>query len=393
MNSITKCLIVFYYLTLGMNSLTLSNSRSVSFILSIAIILAAFFNLLNSKTLVNHDKTQRRGKENYEFYLKIFIFLLVLWNLLSVFWSNNTNATVQGIFKIVILASVTYSVIHFCGNNGFDISPYFVSGAVLTSGITILAAVQNKVVFYQSKTRMYGRWNSFGLDFNDMAVYLDIAFTLALIMIINGKRPQYRLLLIASLPILVLGVIASGSRTGLVGLLISPIVVVYFSKGKQRLMRIIPIVFIFIALIIFLKFSADSLSYSNRALTLFKSDQVSLTGRDTIWRIVISSWSSWIVLGVGQGNELGVLYQYFGVDKAVHNLFLSISYRSGLIGLLLFIFLLLNLYKSAKYSITRLEFLGSFTIALFLCQTLSWEYNRVLWALFPLAISHKIAKY
>ena len=134
------------------------------------------------------------------------------------------------------------------------------------------------------------------------------------------------------------GILLTGSRGALLGLLVGLTIILsgQIISGKLQLYQIV--ILIIGAIIILRKLptlTLDRLRYSDIYLNG--------SGRIKIWEILISSFDAKWIIGHGIGSSISFFLDYYGEAVAVHNTFLLVLYESGLIGLTLFAFMLLDL--------------------------------------------------
>ncbi|MBB3170084.1 O-antigen ligase family protein [Simiduia aestuariiviva] len=145
----------------------------------------------------------------------------------------------------------------------------------------------------------------------------------------------------------VIGIVFSGSRTGYVATFITSIFMVKnLNLGVNKL--IVLFVIVFTALVSFVP-----VDYYERVGTIFTQEEKA--GRSTEKRIEILE-DAWFVfkahpLGVGVGAFPSVRNTYFGRSQDTHNLYLELLTNIGVLGFLIFLWLIFRIYKLA----TRLQ--------------------------------------
>ncbi len=166
------------------------------------------------------------------------------------------------------------------------------------------------------------------------------------------------------LPAMLYALILTGSRSGLIGLLVFIIYIIYKSKIKYIL---IPSIMI-IAIIIFLNLSPDT---QDRYLSLFKSGtKHSLTVQD---RINIPMEMSKLILrkpvfGHGISTSIEANANFGTVYILPHNLYVELGIELGLFGMVIFLFYIKSIiieltksYNNLKMSFKNNQFMISCT--------------------------------
>lgn len=194
-----------------------------------------------------------------------------------------------------------------------------------------------------------GRKTFFKADLNELGVKLAMGFTVAVVMIYQdilnlGKKRFYLFLL---LPVILGGVISTGSRTAIALPILSVIIfsLLLLLRSKQKFLFIALaslILPIFVAAAAFLtlqsevfstRFSTGSATGSN-AMRLF------------LWLGYAEIISENYIFGYGlSGSDLAV-YKYFGLLESPHNVILEILTYSGVIGLFIYFIFLIRVFFS-----------------------------------------------
>ena len=194
---------------------------------------------------------------------------------------------------------------------------------------------------------------------------------------INEDRLTKKAVHLLAAMVVIYGSLSTGSRGALLGLLVglSIFLLGQIISGKLRLFHI---VFLLICTIIILRslpsLTLDRLRYSDSYLNG--------SGRARIWEILISSFDAKWIIGHGAGSSIAFFLDYYGKASSVHNTFLLVLYESGIIGLTMFVFMLLDLLintiKSKKGLIAAI-LAGAMMNALFLDSlNLRYLWNAVI---------------
>lgn len=324
--------------------------------------------------------------------LTLTIFLFVLWTLFSTLWASNQEAAwtkvgtflgVSGLMIVVGMLEERYLVLAW---------------VVMT--LSTVAAVPGAFVIPSASThlvtdKLYGT----GLfDANDWACFLVIIFFIAYF----GLR-RYRILAYALAPVLLIGTFTTQSRTGLIVLVVTPLLAAILVPrlaarlgSRTLLMYGLGLVFLVGIVLAF-----PSLSHSSRTNQTVLERYSSLTeynnestwsGRWSLWEGASQVIASHPILGVGAGNygdaavkhsEQVAMWVTSGEDRkpVAHDMFLSVTSEMGFVGLALFLGVLFFAFKAAL-PISQRSALGTgillgliaFTIA---GTSLTWEDHKI----------------
>lgn len=138
--------------------------------------------------------------------------------------------------------------------------------------------------------------------------------------------------------VVIYGILSTGSRGALLGFLAGFTILLsgQIISGRLRLYHIgILVIGATIILRTMPSLTLDRLRYSDNYLYG--------SGRSEIWEILISSFDAKWIIGHGAGSSIAYFLDYYGKASAVHNTFLLVLYESGIIGLIMFVFMLLDL--------------------------------------------------
>lgn len=225
-----------------------------------------------------------------------------------------------------------------------------------------------------------------GRDGNEMAMIMNIAAAMALYLI----RIRYHVLInIIAIASSMYAILITGSRTGLIGMII--LILVNFILNQKGFSK--KIQYIFISL--FMLFGAYY------ALTHFVTDSIverflnigeeieegTMASRRLIWDDCLKTYSNSGLFYqlIGHGYNTTKLYTFNQHDA--HNVFLKILIEFGLLGTIALLKYLL-FYVSGIFKINDLDvkfLIGSvFTVVLISFMTLSWIYNIIIWIVFIL---------
>jgi O-antigen ligase len=237
-----------------------------------------------------------------------------------------------------------------------------------------------------------GRFSAGGMDPNDYACLLAIVFIVSFYGLMRRSKIAAYVLAV----LILIGILISQSRTGLVALAAAPLFGLFVPRLTARLAGRTLIAYS-LAVVAFagLIFTVPSIGeqVSERYATLSEyEDEETWSGRWSLWQGAAQVIAAQPVLGVGAGNFPYVASAYSArvvqmeLDRegsgVAHNMFLSVGSELGLVGLTLFLTILLLTLRRALGFVQHGSALGTglflglvtFMIA---GMTLTWEYQKI----------------
>ena len=247
-----------------------------------------------------------------------------------------------------------------------------------------------------------GRFGPAGADPNTYSLIVAIAFFAAYF----GLLSRHRIIALLVTPIFLYGIFATGSRTGLIALVVATLLALLVSRLAARFSwDILPTYVVGAATIAVIALAISSVAevalerYST--LSQIQSEET-WTGRWSNWQGALDVIASHQVLGVGAGNYAEAALDYSEsvqahsarkaaarggeLSGATHNIVLSVTSELGLVGLMLFLGVLFFAFKTAWLIAQRSDlgtgiFLG-LIVAMIGGMTLPWENEKIVYVLF-----------
>jgi O-antigen ligase len=327
-------------------------------------------------TITNQDAVLN-GARNWLFtYLQLLLFLL-LTNLL---YDQSKFNKFRNTYLTATIASSIYGIYHF-----------------LESG------------------QDYLRTAGFAGNPNEYAMYILVGLILLLSLIFENtaNRNFYsRLGLIFGAMLIIVGIVLSGSRTGLISLLVLFVVLFILFGKRLKSRRLSFLLIIFLIAVIFVLGS----NYSEQFIRQYTEDIENLFGgltatgtmgnRYRYWWAAFQMWKTSPLIGIGY-DQFRFLYNDFRIffDRnritPPHNVFVGLLAETGIIGLGLFISWLvstsrglINQVKTSSYtefSYRSFFWLTNFIIIMVFCFTGNFEYSKLLWVVSGVSVA-SIAK-
>jgi O-antigen ligase len=200
-------------------------------------------------------------------------------------------------------------------------------------------------------------------DPNDIALLFSFTFPLVL-SFFSTARLIGKLLSILILIGLVLGIVQTGSRGGMLAFGASLILIFFASKiGLQTLYK-----YLVLTMVIMFVISPKGQTLRDRFSSLFSGQDYNLTntesaagGRLAIWRSGFDLLTENILLGVGAGNSSTAMGQKHGDTgwRTMHNSYLQAGVEMGLLGLAIYLAMLRKVLSNCRSAINFLSHLPS----------------------------------
>lgn len=320
------------------------------------------------------------------FHLAVYLFFL--WNGLSYFWSADPESTFFRLltyFQLFILVVLLWNLYRTPSAIKAGLQAYIL-GAFFSIGSVIFNFLNGRFLTYVLSSE---RYSANGFNANDLAVILSLGLPIAWYLATYKQESSIknRILRIADyayIPIALITIILTGSRTGT---LISLIALIYILSNfsKQKLFSRIIILMAMIGSFFFL------VSYVPRSTTdrilgtgadIMAGD---LGGREIIWRNAFTVFLEHPLIGIGSSA-------YKEIAGSIHNTFLGVLVELGIVGLIGFIIIMIIVVRNAwrQPSSDRWFWLTIFLIWAAGVITLNWVYRKPTWLFFSLIVSSSV---
>lgn len=317
--------------------------------------------------------------------LHIVMFLFILWNVASFFWSVGIDETVEHIKTYIQLAMLAWIL--------WDLytTPLALKAAlqayVLGACVTIGSTISNYLAGQIISVHEVGRYAGAGLNAVDLALVLSlslpIAWHLATTAGNDAKAHVLRLLNYAYIPACLFTIVLTASRMALFTVVPAILYIIGTANQLKPFSRIL--VFIVLVGTMFALEPYIPQSTVDRLATAGVSIATGdLGGRGGLWRASMEAFLEHPFLGVGSGalsttNLLGTV---------AHNTFLSVLAELGLIGFTLFVIMLAI---AAVQAANQPKWHAGLWITVLLIWAigvfnLTWEYRKPTWLFLSLVV-------
>ena len=304
------------------------------------------------------------------------------WALLSYFWSGAPTRSLAKAATLVQMLAVVWLVWDQTSNERDLVSLMraFVLGAFAASAVTFAAAGAGEAV-----TGV--RFSSTNAGPNNTGALLAVAVAMACYLIRADRTPWWRPLYAAFLPVAIVALFLTASRTAALSLGLGLLIIVC-DRRYLNLKRVMALAAVATTAVLLVMAYLPSWSAERLGTT---SDEIStgtLNGRTTYWSLSYELFSDHPVQGVGVGAFGYENILLGGGGKVAHNAFMSILAELGIVGISLFLAAIgLAVYglrnerpdlRRAWVAIGVTWFVGA--------NALTWEVRKITWFVFALAL-------
>ena len=274
----------------------------------------------------------------------LLIGLFVAWSLLTTLTALDSAVAMTSVVSYVQLAILALMTVSVLDRPSRLVGVY--RAVVLW---TCLSAGYGLIAFYSGESKVV---SGTVLNRNLMAIYLNLAVVCALILYQVSTRRLERLALMLSLPVLILSLALTLSRTGLISLS-AGILLVWYRLVQTRRYLILLLSITIIALVglvlpdVFFERAATIVPVMEERTDTFGT-------RIALWESGARMLGDHPLVGVGPGNFIVALPRYgrglehFGNRLVSHNAYVGIAAESGVPGLLLFCLLFVAAFRAAE---------------------------------------------
>jgi O-antigen ligase len=248
----------------------------------------------------------------------------------------------------------------------------------------------------ESDMAVSGRFGPAGAGPNTYSLLVAIAFFAAYF----GLLRRHTIIAYLLTPVFIYGIFATGSRTGLIALVATPLLALFVPRLAARLgWRIPPIYVLGVVAIVVIALAIPSVGEIalERYTTLSQvQSEGTWNGRWANWQGALDVMASHPILGVGAGNYAAAAMEYSETVQAhsvrkgevagvAHNVVVGVASQLGFVGLILFLGILFFLFKAAV-PIAQGSDLGTgiflgLIVAMIAGMTLTWENEKILYVL------------
>ena len=334
----------FYFFSLNVESLNIGGVFSISKFAAILYLICV---------LPNFNFFFKIDKRLYNFLSPLFIFILIL-TLNSLF---NINEYSNKVIDVTVLLNILIfiAIINHSSKDNQVLDKAIFIFALGSIFVSILLFLEIGLDINLET----GRRTLFGANANELGIKLSTSVIILCTIIFNNilKLKKYRYLLLFFIPLMLISIINTGSRSSLLVLLlsISIFVAIKIINNKNKIYSLLTsLIFLIVTITPILYFSLQNEILIERILITSEGGELALGGREILWLSMISIAIANPFLGYGYSGFENECYKLFGFVDSPHNLILEIILYTGLIGLFFYLIFLFKIFhKSYKIYVTN----------------------------------------
>ena len=316
------------------------------------------------------------------FHLAMFAY--IAWNAATIFWSikpDNTFNRIETYIQLFIFSLLIWDLLDNRDSLDDGLQMYILGG-----GVAIVSTIFN--YFAGVGVRGGIRYAASGFDPNDMGITLAIGMPMAWYLATSSRERTLgwllRLINYAYIPGAVMAILLAASRTSLIATAPASLYVLMTFSRLRLMTRIIVFSILIYALFIIQPLIPES-SFQRLSQTGDSIASGNLTGRVDIWREGYQVFAAHPLNGVGSGTFRDAIDK----KKAPHNVFVALSTETGLIGIsligLILLIVIQQIWRHPSWT-ERLLWTSILSIWFLGAITLNWEYRKPTWLLFLLIV-------
>lgn len=314
----------------------------------------------------------------------LLLSLLVLWALLSYFWTVDHTLTTERSATWVQLLVLTLLIWQF-GRARRDIDQFLYAvllGSLLVAGLTVQRYWAGDDVFNDATRVAAGTY-----DVNDLGLTLAIGLGCALLILSDAKNRGRRRLIVASCVLLIFAIVLTASRGAAVASAVGILTFLARPIGRARRLTMVGVIAIpitWLSLAILPDRNVERLATIGTEL-----GSGSFNGRLQLWGAAISTIRSDGIIGIGANAFPRIAEERVGIGFVAHNTFLSIWAELGLVAVALLLGVCLDLLRGWRRtpSTRRWGWLVVLAVWAVGASTLSWEIRKLTWVLVGLLLA------
>ena len=369
-------LLLMLYSTL----IPLENVLATSFGGSINKYIGIFIMGLVCVWFIKNDKTN--------IYIPKWLFLFSFFSFCTVIWSVNKNVQILSVMLNVVL--FTLIVIQYpltADEKNWLMFAIFLGGVIVSA--MMLSGGSFTTVNTIDRDRMSIIIGGLMVDNNNLAVSLSLCLIAGYSLIYKRKLILlFRVCVLLGIILIAISILRTGSRGGLLALVAGGIVFLSFSdSGLRTRTIIIGAVCVFFGMYYIQNFMSAKLA---SRFTIEEVVTSGGTGRTEIWMNALNLYSKSSVVrwlfGYGFGSFPTLMKQTMGLGKAAHNDVVQMLLETGVVGLLLYLRMLIEM---VQHALMKKNARALALLAVVIVGSLSMEMliKKMLWLVFFVAIS------
>lgn len=372
MNRILRLLSLVYIAAIPLDQVTVFGGRSVS----------AFIGALLAIVGMCYVVVGKRNERSLSLpsLAPICVGLaLVVISLLSSTWSLSSSASLANAQSLFGLTLTTWALgLGLSGAGNLPLRIYSMVGAVL--GLWVIRSLRSQLVWAVPDSGLRG--TSLDLNPNQLALLLAVSAAFAFLLSLRSSG-FVRLIDISCTLLAMIGVLATGSQTGLVALVLLVIALPFLlfdvrqprSVGTQRFL----VALLLLAVLAGVLWGLRDLFPERLGQTVANLQVGEFSQRQIIWQTALNASISWLPWGVGSGASGDFMAGLLLVPTDLHNTLLSMGVELGLIGLLLAACMPLSVVLAGRRSPYRTPVLAALVPIMVFSATTTLTGSSIIW--------------
>jgi O-antigen ligase len=277
----------------------------------------------------------------------IILMIYAIFTFLSFLWSINQVVTIQKSLLTVLPNFIVTLIVYYAVKDRADLEKMFMAyvvGCVIISFASLYAYATG----YNLTEEDEGRITAFNQDQNELSFLLSFGIV-SILYLLNYSilKKAVKALLIVLGVVFAFVILTTGSRMGLILLVLIAVTVAFMNIRKGRIVFFVPVILV-VGLTLF-----EFLPDTTRERLFQIQDQVKsrdLTGRVAIWKLGFNAFEkkNAYVLGTGYNTFRSLITEKSGLSAASHNTYLSVLVELGVAGfciyLIMIAYLLFRIY-------------------------------------------------
>lgn len=298
--------------------------------------------------------------------------LLAYW-FVTLFWTSSYGSPATTYIRYVALALLVPALARAIALSGDAAIRIYVISAVVLAALNVDQLRSDPGLLQATVAEQ----NANGLS---LVLSLGLGWAIYLALHSAGKS---RYLFAATVPVLLVGNLSTGSRTGVIAslLAIAASLGLTFLKNRNISGNFVFSLVLLSSLWLALVALGDRLP--GRLSTVFRDlgDMTSWSARDQLWEGALYLRTDWFWQGIGLGQTKSYVAVFYNDYQVLHNTFLEVAVQSGVVGLILFIMVGISATVVALRGMLRAVFLIALITVLPFLGSLSAEYYKEIWLL------------
>jgi O-antigen ligase len=306
------------------------------------------------------------------------------WSGLTLMWTVDLPATMERVFRVVQGAALPWLVWELAPSPGRrrGLLQAYVLGAYVSAMDTI-SHYRSGISTHEAT----GRFSAEGFNPNDLGFLLVLALPMAWHLGITYRSPIMRWLNRVYLPLGMVAILLTGSRSSLVtSVLAMALVPLTFTRLKIGMQAGVAAA-LAVAVVATIKV-VPATTWQRLATTGQEIESGTLNERRVIWEAGLQVFARHPIGGIGAGAFPTAVVPFLGYKKTPHNTYISILVDQGLVGFTIFILMLVSIFFHARAATDqdrRFVYVLLLTLAVGLMPR-AWEHYKPTWLMFGLLL-------